>query len=47
MVLEEEADWFGEKSIILTMMFQDGAYRLGKFISGGGETFKMLIGQNE
>lgn len=47
MVLEDEADWFGEKSIILAMMFENGARRLGEFISGGGETFKMLIGQNE
>jgi hypothetical protein len=47
MEFEEEKDWFSEKSIILTMMFENGAQKLGEFISGGGETFKMLIGRND
>jgi hypothetical protein len=47
MVLEEEADYFGEKSVILAMMFESGAQKLGNFITGGGEVFTMLIGPGE
>lgn len=46
-VFDESADWAEEKSIILALMFSDGAQKLGDFISGGGETFKMLIGRGE
>jgi hypothetical protein len=45
MGLEDEANWFEEKSIILTMMFQNGAQRLGEFLTSGKEkTFEMLMG---
>jgi hypothetical protein len=48
MGLEEEANWFGEKSIILALMFQDGAQRLGEFLTSGKEkTFEMLMGPGE
>ena len=51
MVVEEVFDngkeWVDEKSIILALMFENGAQKLGEFISGGGETFKMLIGREE
>ena len=46
-VFDESSDWVEEKSIILALMFSDGAGKLGEFISGGGETFKMLIGKEE
>jgi hypothetical protein len=47
MGFDDKAEWFNEKSVILAIMFENGAQKLGEFISGGGETFQMLIGNNE
>lgn len=46
-VFDKSADWAEEKSIILALMFSNGAGKLGEFISDGGETFKMLIGRGK
>jgi len=46
-VFDNGKEWVDEKSIILALMFENGAQKLGEFISGGGETFEMLIGREE
>jgi len=47
-VFDDGREWVDEKSIILALMFENGAQRLGEFISGGGgETFKIFIGREE
>ena len=46
--MEFEDNWFGEKSIILAMMFAEGANRLSEFLIDGKErTFEMLMGPGE
>lgn len=46
-VLEAGEEWVDEKSVILALMFENGSQKLGEFISGGGEIFEMLIGNQE